>query len=106
MGGKLLKTNAASLQDVDVEDVAVAFDMNFDDKTEDKKEVNAKTTLLDKKDSKKKKSKGKESEGDKKTTPGGQYVTPGGPDDDDEDNPPPAPAPPKDLQNMDEYDLL
>jgi len=108
--GKLLKTSAGngggggagvSLQDVDVDDVAVAFDMNFDEKKKDKKEeVNAKTSLLDKKNGN-----GKKSEGDEETA-GGHYVTPGGPDDDDEDNPPPAPAPPKDLQNMDEYDLL
>lgn len=99
--GKLLKTSKSdkALQDVDVDDVAVAFDMDFDD-TNGGKADSAKTKLLSSSTKTKKNGK-KESEGAKET----QYVTPGGPDD-DEENPPPAPAPPKDLQNMDEYDLL
>jgi len=105
--GKLLKGSGASLADVDVDDVAVAFDEDLDEtkkkktkKSESKKENktkggdddDAKTKLLD---TKKGKKEGTET-----------YVTPGGPDDDDEDNPPPAPEPPKDVQAMDEYDLL
>merc|ERR1712228_377236 len=78
--GKLLKAQSGpSLADVNVDG-------------DGKKESDAKTKLLDKKEAKK--------DGDK-----GTGVTPGGPDDDD-DNPPPAPEPPKDVQSMDEYDLL
>lgn len=108
--GKLLKTGTAgaSLADVDVDDVAVAFDEE-------------ETTKKDKKEKKKKKSESKKEKTDDAktklldkektttTTKGGggdtAYVTPGGPDD-DEENPPPAPEPPKDVQAMDEYDLL